>query len=114
MKYLKTLEDIFDVPPIKKYIIWKNPLTHSDGTLIDDKLFLCETEAYAMSDKIKISKIYTYKNNKIEKIKDPEAIYNYEYTDYSSFKKYILYQSDDLEDCLEQIITIEAENKYNL
>jgi len=115
MKYIKEYELFsFDPPPVKKYIIWKNPRLTNDGLLVDDALNLCETQAFAMSDDVKLTTLYKYKDNKLQKIKDVKEMHNNSYHKYSGLKYCILYESDSLKDCLDQIKTLEIRNKFNI
>jgi hypothetical protein len=102
MKHLKTFENINTV--YKKYAVWMK---------LDTNTFnLIEITDDSDVNVIKFKVLYTYNKNGdvniIPKIKKPHIFYK-EYA-----KKRIIFSSDNIEECKEQIRLLSTANKFNL
>ena len=61
---------------------------------------------------VNLTKLYTYsKNGNLKKITPPDNLCEFTYF---KFKKNILYESTNLQTCLNKLPLISAQNKYNL
>ena len=97
MKHLKYFENT--IKDDLHYIIWKDN---------DDTLVISETKKN-LYNTTHCKLLYTYKNEKLKKINHKNLGIKF-----NIIKNFILYQSDNLKNCLNIISTLSDTNKYNL
>jgi hypothetical protein len=108
MKYLKSYENINI--PLKKYVIWKQD-TDLEVFEVTDKIEKWDTDKVII-----INILYKFKLGKIEPVslnKRPTAgldLTNLQ----NNIKNFCIYQSDNLQDCLDILEILDTSNKYNL
>jgi len=98
---IKTFEK-YTSDDFKSYIIWKGK-----------KIFMILSVIQVTENHLKFKKLYNYYGNgKIEKIRDEQAMSIYH--NYDQIKRHIVYESDNLQDCIDMLSDIDIAIKYNL
>ena len=119
MKYLKLFEDKWDIPKLKKYIIWKSDFNYDIyKTTKNAYKEVYDTEKLTILD---IVHLYQYKSDEnelkngknITKDLTTGIVIDPKYFEISKNKN-IIYQSDKLKDCLEHLDLIIKAKNYNL
>lgn len=107
MKHLKLFED----EDLVKYIVFNNLNNFNDiqYTIFELSNFQVDYGDKLMSDVIKL--YYYSKNGIIKKITPPDYLGEF---DYFRLKKSILYESTNLQDCLDKLPLIASKSKYNI
>jgi len=106
MKHLKTFENNTR-KKYKKYIVWDYSKNITIFEVINDN---------KNTVKIKRCKLFHDFNNgtNITEYKLSEKEEEIQFKNYRYIDKYLLYQSDNLEDCVEKIQILKIANKYNI
>ena len=87
-----------------KYIIWYT----TDGLLLLEVIKVLRASNIG---NVELKRLYRFKNNVVQKLNNK---YTFRLRDIYEFRENILYQSDNLQDCLEQLPIILDTEKYNL
>jgi len=100
MKYLKTYEKYTSIDNFKKYIIWQAKRT------------LMILQAIEVTEyHLKFKKLYAlYNTGEIKRTNEKLNIFH----DFDKIKRHIIYESDDLSDCLERLEILSNSKKYNI
>jgi hypothetical protein len=101
MKYIKTYEKYNSVDNFKKYIIWQAK-----------KILMILQVTEVTEYHLKFNKIYTLdKNDLLKKMKNEKIVI---YHDYDKIKRHIIYEDDNLQECIDKLKIITDINKYNI
>lgn len=107
MKYLKTFEELGD--DIKRYFI----INSASGYMIIEKLRIwldVDEKDEDKKTKIEIKQLYIY-GSRLIKISDSMDSFNFSL---GFMKRKIVYQSDNLQECMDELKDIKTRDKYNL
>ena len=106
MKYLKTFESEIDFTKLKKYIIVQEKNKSQSAKYILNVIEIFKIRQYP--DKIKVKQLYSYDDKLKKEIFTDTFIFE-------KMEKYnILYQSDNIEECINILPTLGELNKYNI
>lgn len=106
MKYLKTYENVFQDNNLKKYFSWK----------LVDRIFIFNVPGTNYKYDIDIKKIYEFNhiNNTFDKIENARTLGLTKENLEENKKIYMIYQSDNLKDCMKGTLSVIMGEKYNL
>jgi hypothetical protein len=96
---IKTFEK-YTSDDFKSYIIWKSK-----------KIFMILSVIQVTEYHLKFKKLYIYSNGKLEKIRNEKIDI---FHNYDQIKRHIVYESDNLQDCIDMLSDIDIAIKYNL
>jgi len=104
--YIKKYENIFQDNNLKKYFSWR----------LLDGITIFEVTGTHVNYNIDIKKIYKFDhiNNTFDKIKTPTLLGLDKKHLEENKKIYMLYQSDNLKDCMEVTLSVLIGKNYNL
>ena len=104
MNHLKLYENYNN---IKKYIIWEFPNYHNENRKVSCIFQVIKAEYYFLY----VEELYIFDNNSlIESDKNSKQI-RYSEREYN---EHVLYETDDLQDCIDMLLMLPYINKYNL
>ena len=115
MRHIKKFESV-DLN-LKKYIIWDTVIgSSSRGVLLILEVLVIK---HSISDgyRIKYSFIYRYhkKDNSLEDMKNSLDLNNSDNINYTGYsEKNIVYQSDNIQECIDMLPLLANTSKYNL